>query len=112
MATEGGFPCTKLNTQDLAHKYLNSKMYVCSSAKWVIRRECLRNLVADLIPNTPCAPPPRVWNLVTSGLPYMVNVSVTSINKHIQNSIEHAVAHGVNHWSMLCFGGAIASFIP
>ena len=75
-------------------------------------RGLARDLVTYLVPNTPRAPPPGIGNLVTSGLPYMVNIAIISINENIQGTIEHTVAHGMYYWGMLCLRGTISSFIP
>lgn len=104
--------CFLITVHSGLHTYLNSKMYISPDTQRIIRRVCRRNLVANLVPNTPCAPPPRVWNLVTGCLPYMVKIAIIAINKHIEDAIEHSMAHLVYYWGMLSFRGTISCFIP
>ena len=92
--------------------YLNSKVYICSYTQWIVRGQCLRDLVSNLVPNTPSAPSPGVGDLVTSCLPNMVNVAIVSINENTQDPIEYAVTHGVHHRSPLCLWSTVPCFIP
>ena len=75
-------------------------MHVMGNAQGISRIHCVRQVTSDCVPSTPGAPAPWVWHFVTSSLPDMVDLVISSLYEDIYSTIEEISVHFMCHWCM------------